>query len=120
MLYAVEWDDAASAARYFRLYRQVLEKKWKHLAIESESPTTLSGTGDDGHFLVQLTGSVVTSLEGAEEPCRARALNCGNMMPNRGLLHTLVGVCRDYGECCRCRDRRGITTSFSGFCHQYG
>ena len=68
LLYAVEWDDAASAGRYFRLYRQVLEKKWKHLAIESESPTALSGAGDDGHFLVQLTGSVVTSLEGAENP----------------------------------------------------
>jgi hypothetical protein len=68
LLYAVEWDDAASAGRYFRLYRQVLEKKWKHLPIESESPTALSGAGDDGHFLVQLTGSVVTSLEGAENP----------------------------------------------------
>jgi len=68
LLYAVEWDDAASAGRYFGLYRKVLEKKWKHLAIESESPTALSGAGDDGHFLVQLTGNVVTSLEGAEKP----------------------------------------------------
>ena len=68
LLYAVEWDDAASAARYFRLYHQVLEKKWKHLAIESESATMLSGEGDDGHFLVQLRGNVVTSLEGAENP----------------------------------------------------
>jgi hypothetical protein len=68
LLYAVEWDDAASAARYFKLYRKVLEKKWKHMAIESESPTALSGAGDDGHFLVQLTGSMVTSLEGAEGP----------------------------------------------------
>jgi len=68
LLYAVEWDDAASAARYFRLYRQLLAKKWKHLVIESESGTMLSGAGDDGHFLVQLTGNVVTSLEGAENP----------------------------------------------------
>jgi hypothetical protein len=68
LLYAVEWDDAASAARYFRLYRQMLEKKWKHLAVESESGTMLSGAGDDGHFLVRLTGNVVTSLEGAEPP----------------------------------------------------
>jgi len=67
-LYAVEWDDAASAARYFKLYRQVLEKKWKHFASESESGTMLSGAGDDGHFLVQLTGNVVASLEGAENP----------------------------------------------------
>jgi hypothetical protein len=68
LLYAVEWDDRASAERYFRLYRQVLEKKWKHLAIESESGTAVSGAGDDGHFLVRLTGNVVTSLEGAENP----------------------------------------------------
>jgi hypothetical protein len=66
LLYAVEWDDAEWAGRYFRLYRQILEKKWKHLAIESESATMVSGAGDDGHFLVRLTGSVVTSLEGAE------------------------------------------------------
>ena len=68
LLYAVEWDDAASAGRYFRLYRQELGKKWKHLAIESESGAMLSGAGDDGHFLVQLKGNVVTSLEGAEDP----------------------------------------------------
>ncbi|HUE00068.1 MAG TPA: hypothetical protein VMR62_10895 [Bryobacteraceae bacterium] len=68
LLYAVAWDDAASAARYFKLYRKVLEKKWKQVAIESESDTALAGTGDDGHFLVQLTGNVVTSVEGAEAP----------------------------------------------------
>jgi hypothetical protein len=68
LLYAVEWDDAASAGCYFKLYRQVLEKKWKHLVIESETAAMLSGTGDDGHFLVRLTGNVVTSVEGAESP----------------------------------------------------
>ncbi|MGD0362391.1 MAG: hypothetical protein ABSC93_16055 [Bryobacteraceae bacterium] len=67
LLYAVEWDDAESAARYFRLYRQVLEKKWKHLAIKSESGTALAGSGDDGHFLLQLNGNVVTSVEGTED-----------------------------------------------------
>jgi len=67
LLYAVEWDDRASAARYFKLYRQMLEKKWKHLAVESEGDWAFSGAGDDGHFLVQLTGNVVTSLEGAAD-----------------------------------------------------
>jgi hypothetical protein len=71
LLYAVEWDDAASAARYFKLYRQALEKKWKHLVIESESSTMIAGAGDDGHFLVQLTGKVVTSVEGAEDAVAA-------------------------------------------------
>ncbi|HLY18770.1 MAG TPA: hypothetical protein VKR61_16175 [Bryobacteraceae bacterium] len=66
LLYAVEWDDAAAAARYFKTYRQLLGKKWKHLEIQSESDTQLAGTGDDGHFQVQLAGSVVSSVEGAE------------------------------------------------------
>jgi hypothetical protein len=68
LLYAVEWDDAESAARYFGLYRKLLGKKWKNLTIESESDTMLSGIGDDGHFLLRLAGTVVTSLEGAEDP----------------------------------------------------
>jgi len=68
LLYAVEWDTADSAAKYFQLYRQVLEKKWKHLAIDSESDTTLAGKSDDGYFRVQLSGAVVSSAEGAEDP----------------------------------------------------
>jgi hypothetical protein len=67
LLYAVEWDDATSAGRYFGLYRQVLAKKLKHIAIESDTATALSGTADDGHFLVRITGAVVTSIEGAED-----------------------------------------------------
>lgn len=67
LLYAVEWDDAATAAKYFKLYRKVLEKKWKHVAIESESDNAVAGSGDDGHFLLRLDGPVVTSLEGAED-----------------------------------------------------
>jgi len=68
LLYAVEWDDAQSAGRYFRLYRRALEKKWKRLEIKSENDTTLTGSGDDGYFLMKLTDRVVTSLEGAENP----------------------------------------------------
>ena len=70
LLYAVDWDDAPSAARYFRFYRRALEKKWKHMQVVSESDTSLAGTGDDGYFLVQLSGTVVTSLEGAESVLR--------------------------------------------------
>lgn len=68
LLYAVEWDDAPSAERYFKLYRQVLDKKLKHLTIESETGATLSGSSDDGHFLLQLSGKLVSSVEGAENP----------------------------------------------------
>jgi hypothetical protein len=68
LLYASEWDDAAAAKRYFGLYRTLLGKKWKRLEIKSESDALVTGLGDDGYFALQVTGSVVTSLEGAENP----------------------------------------------------
>jgi hypothetical protein len=66
--YASEWDDASSAARYFRLYRQVLQKKWKHIDVQSETDSVVSGVGDDGYFRLELHGALFTSLEGAENP----------------------------------------------------
>lgn len=68
LLYASEWDDGEAAAHYFRLYRHVLEKKWKRFEIKSASGTALAGLGDDGYFVVQLNGGMVTSIEGAENP----------------------------------------------------
>jgi len=68
LLYAADWDDAAAAKRFFGLYRKLLGKKWKRLEIKSESDTAVSGAGDDGYFLLQLAGSLVTSVEGAEDP----------------------------------------------------
>jgi hypothetical protein len=68
LLYASEWDDVSRAARFFHLYRHVLEKKWKHIEISSESENALTGSGDDGYFCVQLAGATVTSIEGAENP----------------------------------------------------
>jgi len=66
LLYAVEWDDEASAARYFALYRRVLAKKWKHMTVDAESADRIAGTGDDGGFELRRTGAVVTSVEGME------------------------------------------------------
>jgi hypothetical protein len=68
LLYASEWDDAASARRMFAAYRQVLKGKWKQLKVTSESATSFSGTGDVGPFIVTLNGTHLTSLEGAESP----------------------------------------------------
>ena len=44
--------------------RQVLEKKWKKMEVSAETADKLSGSGDDGYFVVKLAGPVVTSLEG--------------------------------------------------------
>ena len=64
LLYAVEWDDAASAERYFRFYRQAMAGKWKKMEIESSSPDSLTGSGDDGRFILRRAGTVVSSIEG--------------------------------------------------------
>ncbi|MFN7994827.1 MAG: hypothetical protein U0Q18_14565 [Bryobacteraceae bacterium] len=68
LLYASSWEDAAAASRYFQFYRQALRKKWKQIKIESESETAVSGTGDDGYFMMERAGNSVTSVEGAENP----------------------------------------------------
>jgi hypothetical protein len=66
LLYAVEWDDEASAARYFALYRRILAKKWKGIAVDTESLDHITGTGDDGRFELRRNGAVVTSVEGMD------------------------------------------------------
>ncbi len=62
--YVSEWDSPDTARDFFRLYRQVLRKKWKSMDIAHESEDEISGTGDDGSFVVRLTGSRVSSTEG--------------------------------------------------------
>jgi hypothetical protein len=66
LLYAVEWDDEASAARYFALYRQVLAKKWKHMTVDTEAADHIAGAGDDGRFKLRRAGAIVTSVEGMD------------------------------------------------------
>ena len=64
LLYAVEWESEDVARQYFTAYREVLRKKWKKMQVDSESDDTVSGTGDDGRFVLHRTGATVTSQEG--------------------------------------------------------
>ncbi len=66
LLYAVEWDSEESARQYFAAYREILGKKWKKLAVTSETADTITGTGDDGGFELHRKGTVVTSVEGLD------------------------------------------------------
>jgi hypothetical protein len=66
LVYAVEWDDEPSAASYFTLYRQALARKWQHMTVASESPTRVTGIGDDGRFDLRRDGALVTSVEGTD------------------------------------------------------
>jgi len=64
LLYASQWDSPESAADFFHIYRQSLEKKWKKMDVGVETADSLTGSGDDGDFILRREGSVVTSVEG--------------------------------------------------------
>jgi hypothetical protein len=64
LLYAVKWDSDEAARQYFAAYRDVLGKKWKNMMIAGETENTLTGTGDDGRFVLERKGDTVTSMEG--------------------------------------------------------
>ena len=64
LVYASQWDSDESAQQFFTAYRDLLRKKWKQMAVTSESAGALSGSGDDGRFELRRQGSVVTSMEG--------------------------------------------------------
>ncbi len=66
LLYAVEWDSEESASQYFAAYREILQKKWKNVSVNSESADGVTGTGDDGRFELRRAGTMVTSMEGLE------------------------------------------------------
>lgn len=56
LLYAAEWDSVQTAQQYWAAYRKVLEKKWQHMTVASESEDTLTGAGDDGGFELRRRG----------------------------------------------------------------
>jgi len=66
LLYASQWDDDQSARSFFQAYRKALERKWKKMRVASETDDVVKGSGDDGDFVLQRKGIVVTSMEGLE------------------------------------------------------
>jgi hypothetical protein len=64
LVYASEWDSPGAAQTFFTLYETVLQKKWKHMQVDSRTPTELKGTGDSGNFTVRIAGTAVQSIEG--------------------------------------------------------
>jgi hypothetical protein len=72
LAYASEWSSPEAAERFFRLYRKVLQGKWKTFKPETEVPDRLSGQGDDGAFLLRRQGTRVSSLEGLKSVDEAK------------------------------------------------
>ena len=66
LLYASEWDSEDSARRFFAAYRETLKKKWKKLVVASETADRVTGAGDDGRFILERKGAIVTSIEGMD------------------------------------------------------
>ena len=50
LLYASEWDSPESARKMFEAYREVLKGKWKQMTVATDTPSSLTGSGDDGDF----------------------------------------------------------------------
>lgn len=72
LAYASEWSSPEKAERFFQAYRKVLAGKWKLYEETAAGPASVSGRGDDGYFLLRLSGTRVTSLEGMDSPSAAR------------------------------------------------
>ncbi len=64
LLYSAEWDSEDAAREYFAAYRRQLSQKWKKMAIATETDDAVTGTGDDGRFVLRRKGAIVTSMEG--------------------------------------------------------
>ncbi len=67
-----QWADDATARELFLRYRDILEAKWKSFEITDETATRITGRGDDGHFLLLLSGRRVYSFEGLQSLGQAR------------------------------------------------
>jgi hypothetical protein len=64
LLYASEWATPEQARKMFEAYREVLKGKWKKMTIATDTPESLTGSGDDGDFRISLSGTRVSSVEG--------------------------------------------------------
>ncbi len=62
--YVSEWDSQESAASFFSSYKKILQAKWKRCDVSRAGDATLAGQGDNGYFVVRLSGTTVLSIEG--------------------------------------------------------
>jgi hypothetical protein len=66
LVYSSEWDSEDSAKAFFAAYRGSLQKKWKSMTVTAETADRVDGRGDDGRFVLERKGAVVTSIEGLD------------------------------------------------------
>ncbi|HVO99885.1 MAG TPA: hypothetical protein VMT15_17555 [Bryobacteraceae bacterium] len=64
LTYASEWSSPEAARRFFTLYQRVMKGKWKEMKVTERAGDRLSGMGDSGRFLLKISGTSVTFIEG--------------------------------------------------------
>jgi hypothetical protein len=62
--YISAWDSEEHALSFFVSYQNVLRAKWKRCAVSTANETMFAGHGDNGYFIVRLSGATVLSTEG--------------------------------------------------------
>jgi hypothetical protein len=67
LLYAAEWDSSHSTEAFFEAYRKVIKAKWQHCQFGLQTAKMISGTGDNGFFVVWISGNVLSSVEGLKD-----------------------------------------------------
>lgn len=64
LMHASEWDSPQAAGTFYRLYLDVLRRKWRRMEVAFSSPEETRGAGDTGGFAIRLRGVVVETIEG--------------------------------------------------------
>jgi hypothetical protein len=73
LMHASEWVDAKTAGEFAAGYRKALEGKWESLEVTREDGSEVWGTGDDGRFVIRLSGPLVYVAEGLRNEEQIRA-----------------------------------------------
>jgi hypothetical protein len=82
LVYASEWQDEAAAVRMFQAYAKILKGKWKSFKIDTETKTSIAGSGDDGAFYLRVQGNRVFSAEGMRSIADLRDLTIASEQLN--------------------------------------
>lgn len=65
--YISAWDSEEHAVTFFASYQNILRAKWKHCDVARATETLFAGHGDNGYFVVRLSGATVLSIEGLSD-----------------------------------------------------
>jgi hypothetical protein len=68
--YASVWASEEAAAKFFESYRAVLQGKSEKCEFAGGAGGVWTGSNTDGRFVVKLSGSTVTSIEGLALPAK--------------------------------------------------